>query len=143
MCHRRRENGRSARDKTENKPRQLVVSIARGVVHWYIKGYLQDPAFEGHWRAGLSTADELVMTHWYYKDEDGLLFFWDTDWRACLCVPCSLVMETLQEHYESTGRPLMQEPLAYTIIWPTDSIGLPCGKMYHSSVVPVTYSRKL
>src|SRR5260370_3835708 len=76
MCSRRRENGRSARDKTENKPRQLVVSIARGVIHQYIEGYLQDPAFEGHWRAGLSTADELVMTHWYYKDKDGLLFFW-------------------------------------------------------------------
>src|SRR5260370_42715133 len=44
---RRRENGRSARDKTENKPGQLVVSISRGVIHWYIEGYLQDPAFEG------------------------------------------------------------------------------------------------
>src|SRR5260370_33790454 len=87
MCCRRRENGRSAREKTENKPRQLVVSIARGVIHRYIEGYLQDPAFEGHWRASLLTADELVTTHWYYKDEDGLLFFQDADWKACLCVP--------------------------------------------------------
>src|SRR5260370_33195210 len=102
MHCRRRENRRSARDKTENKPGQLVVSIARGVIHWYIEGYLQDPAFEGHWRASLSTADELVMTHRYYKDEDGLLFFWDADWKARLCVPHSLVMETLQEHHEST-----------------------------------------
>src|SRR5260370_30598643 len=72
---RRRENGRSTRGKTENKPGQLVVSIARGAIHPYIEGYLQDPAFEEHWRASLLTADELVVTHWYYKDEDGLLFF--------------------------------------------------------------------
>src|SRR5260370_31619202 len=125
MHRRRRENGRSARDKTENKPRQLVVSIARGVVHWYIKGYLQDPAFEGHWRAGLSTADELVMTHQYYKDEDSLLFFRDADWKACLCVPHSLVMETLQEHHESAwetahaGATCLYHRLAYRLYWPS------------------------
>src|SRR5260370_5715002 len=125
MCHRRRENGRSARDKTENKPRQLVVSIARGVIHQYIKGYLQDPAFEGHWRASLSTADELVATHWYYKDEDGLLFFQDVDWKAHLCVPCSLVMETLQEHHDSTwetthaGATHLYHCLAYQLYWPS------------------------
>src|SRR5260370_12199324 len=125
MHRRRRENGRSARDKTENKPRQLVVSIARGVVHWYIKGYLQDPAFGGHWRASLLTADELVMTHQYYKDEDGLLFFRDADWKAHLCVPHSLVMETLQEHHESTwetthaGATHLYHHLAYQLYWPS------------------------
>ena len=72
--------------------------IARGAIHQYIVGYLRDSTFEEHWRASLSTVDELVMTHWYYKNKDGLLFFWDADWRACLCVPHSLVSETLQEH---------------------------------------------
>src|SRR5260370_26677901 len=125
MCHRRRENGRSARDKTENKPGQLVVSIARGAVHQYIKGYLQDPAFEGHWRASLSTADKLVVTHQYYKDKDGLLFFRDTDWKAHLCVPHSLVMETLQEHHESAwetahaGAACLYHRLAYQLYWPS------------------------
>src|SRR5260370_33017682 len=33
VCCRRRENRRRARDKTENKPGQLVVSIPMGVVH--------------------------------------------------------------------------------------------------------------
>ena len=46
------------------------------------------------------TADKLVVTHWYYKDEDGLLFFQDADQKA-LCVPHLLVMETLQEHHKS------------------------------------------
>src|SRR5260370_8076016 len=45
---RRRENGRSTRDKTENKPGQLLVSIAREPVHWHIEAHLQHPAFHGH-----------------------------------------------------------------------------------------------
>ena len=102
MSHKRSENGRGAQGKAESKSRQLVVSIARGAIHQYIEGYLRDSAFEEHWRASLSTVDELVVTHWYYKNEDGFLFFWDIDWRAHLCVPCSLVMEALQEHHEST-----------------------------------------
>ena len=60
---------------------------------------------------------------------------------------CVYLAPWCQRLYRSTmrvpGRLLMQELLAYTIIWPTDSIGLPCGKMYHSSVIPVTYARKL
>src|SRR5260370_30659854 len=94
----RSEDERRAQGKAGSKPEQLVVLIARGAVHQYIEGYLRDSIFKEHWRASLSTADELVMTRQYYKNEDGLLFFWDADWRACLCVPHSLVSETLQEH---------------------------------------------
>ena len=108
-----------------SKPGQLVVSIARGAIHQYIEGYLRDPAFKEHWRASLLTVDELVTTHQYYKDEDGLLFFWDADWRACLCVPHSLVSETLQEHHESTwetthaGAACLYHHLAYQFYWPS------------------------
>src|SRR5260370_22973986 len=90
-----------------------------------MKGYLQDPAFEGHWRASLLTADKLVTTHHYYKDEDGLLFFWDADWKARLCVPCSLVRETLQEHHKSTwetahaGAARLYHRLTYQYYWPS------------------------
>src|SRR5260370_16137594 len=94
----RSEDERRARGKVGSKPEQLVVLIARGAIHRYIEGYLRDSIFKEHWRASLSTVDELVMTHQYYKNEDGLLFFWYADWRARLCVPHSLVSETLQEH---------------------------------------------
>src|SRR5260370_17282965 len=65
------------------------------------------------------------MTHQYYKDKDGLLFFWDADQRACLCVPCSLVMETLQEHHKSAwetthaGAAHLYHHLAYRFYWPS------------------------
>src|SRR5260370_13104365 len=75
----RSEKGRSDQSKAEAKPGQLGVSIARATVLRYVKGYLQDPTFEEHWRASISTADKLLATHQYYKDEDGLLFFTDTD----------------------------------------------------------------
>src|SRR6266850_2260890 len=121
----RSEDERRARGKAGSKPEQLVVLIARGAVHWYIEGYLRDSAFKEHWRASLSTVDELVMTHQYYKDEDGLLFFWDADWRARLCVPHSLVSETLQEHHESAwetahaGAACLYHHLAYQFYWPS------------------------
>src|SRR5260370_2127843 len=113
------ENRRKARGTVELRPGQLVVSIAREAVQQYIEGYLQDPVFKGPWKASLSTADELVTTHRYYKDEDSLLFFRDADWKACLCVPCALVLETLKEHHESawetthTGAACLYHRLAY------------------------------
>ena len=50
VSHKRSENGRSTQGKAESKPGQLVVLIARGAIHWYVKGYLRDPAFKEHWR---------------------------------------------------------------------------------------------
>src|SRR5260370_1139130 len=94
-------NRRNAQCTIELRPGQLVVSIARGAIQRYIEGYLQDPVFEGPWKASLLTADKLVVTHRYYKDKDGLLFFRDADWKARLCIPCALVLETLNEHHKS------------------------------------------
>ncbi len=122
-----REKGKGANTwrKVEQRPGQLVVSIARGNISQYVGGYLEDPAFKEHWKASLSTADELVAAHHYYKDEDGLLFFRDANWKARLCVPCSLVRETLQEHHESTwetahaGAAHLYHCLAYRYYWPS------------------------
>src|SRR5260370_25376461 len=47
----RSEDKRRAQGKVGSKPEQLVVSIARGAVHWYIEGYLRDSIFKEHWRA--------------------------------------------------------------------------------------------
>ena len=39
----------------------------------YVKGYLKDPTFEGHWKESPSTVDELITSHQFYKNKDGLL----------------------------------------------------------------------
>jgi len=47
----------------------------RGSINRYIEGYLRDPTLKGHWKESPSTADKLIVNCWFYKNEDGLLFF--------------------------------------------------------------------
>ena len=75
-------------------------------------------------------ADTLIAPQKFYKNEDGLLFFRDADWKACLCVPHSLVKKTLQEHHESAwetahaGAVHLYHWLAYCYYWPSMGKGI-------------------
>src|SRR5258708_5255122 len=111
--------------QTEGRPGQLVVLITRENMNRNIKGYLKDPTFEGHWKESPSTVDELIMGQWFYKNKDSLLFFQDADWKAHLCVPHSIVTETLQDHHESAwemvhmGAACLYHCLTYCYYWPS------------------------
>src|SRR5260370_17688586 len=85
-CEESEERG-GTQEKAGSRPGQLVVLIVRGNISQYINGYLQDPAFEEHWKASPLTADELIATHQYYKDKDSLLFFWTPNCKAPLSIP--------------------------------------------------------
>lgn len=87
--------------KNENDPPPILIHMEESKVREFVEGYKNDFTLSGRWEDARSDPDAWYAGRRYFKDERGLLFFKDADFKARLCVPNSLKNSIIKEAHES------------------------------------------
>ncbi|KAL1658116.1 hypothetical protein GGG16DRAFT_28383, partial [Schizophyllum commune] len=81
----------------------LLLSMDPVLVRQFKEGYLKDEYFKSRYGStAASPENELTPSH-YRTGRHGLLYFFDADWQAKLCVPRSMVRFVLTWLHESSN----------------------------------------
>jgi hypothetical protein len=84
-----------------NPPPNIHIAMDPDFQRKFVAAYLADPAFGPIWSNPRSDEGAWTPEYRYFKNQDGLLFFRDTDYQPRLCVPREHQKFLMQEIHES------------------------------------------
>ena len=96
----------SVKDQTDeywgatNPPPNMHVHLHKTVLEEWLQGYKTDAHLAKAWNDPKTNMSQWTLGHQYFKDDQGLMFFRDTDYQPRLCVPISQCQKLLEEAHE-------------------------------------------
>ncbi|KII89601.1 hypothetical protein PLICRDRAFT_107809, partial [Plicaturopsis crispa FD-325 SS-3] len=84
-----------------HRPPTLNVEISPGYRKKLIAAYKKDATFRDRWMDPSTSSNVWHAGKRYYKDDEGLLYFRDADFKPRLCIPKSEQPAILREMHES------------------------------------------
>lgn len=81
----------------------LHIHLEGSVLNEWLDGYARSAAFKEIWNDERATVDTLKTGYRYFRDENGLLYFKDTDFQPRLCVPENFCHRLLERAHEAAG----------------------------------------
>ncbi|KII89480.1 hypothetical protein PLICRDRAFT_66226, partial [Plicaturopsis crispa FD-325 SS-3] len=87
--------------KATNPPPSIHVEMDPAYLTEFVRAYASDTSFRLRWIDSSKDNSAWHAGRRFFKDNKGLLFFRDADFRPRLCVPASQRMLILKEAHES------------------------------------------
>ncbi|KAL1669784.1 hypothetical protein GGF50DRAFT_43639, partial [Schizophyllum commune] len=88
-------------DQVAETRAQLLLSMHPVLEQQFKDGYESDPYFRERYAESAGSPSQMLTPSHFRRGPTGLLYFFNADWEARLCVPRSLVQFVLEWIHES------------------------------------------
>ncbi|KAI4294663.1 hypothetical protein GGG16DRAFT_66906, partial [Schizophyllum commune] len=88
-------------DRMEESGTHLLLSMHPALTQQFKDGYKTDPYFKDRYAESVESPAKILTPSHFRRGPTGLLYFFNADWEARLCIPRSMVQFVLEWIHES------------------------------------------